>query len=109
VRAANGYQPHQPAPTARWSTGQPGAPTGHSGTRLTKWSFRDLLTVVLCSVRCAAGQSGASADKEGWELPNEAPTALRSLGAIKGPPSHHGAVPKHTTTLILHDHAFEVF
>jgi hypothetical protein len=29
--------------------------------------------------------SGAPADREGWELPNEALTAPRSLGAIKEP------------------------
>jgi hypothetical protein len=27
---------------------------------------------------------GAPVDREGWEFPNEAPTALRSLGNIKG-------------------------
>jgi hypothetical protein len=51
-----------------------------------KWPIRDLLTIVLCSVVCAIGQSGAPIDTEGWELPNEAPTTPKSLEAIKGPP-----------------------
>jgi hypothetical protein len=31
-------------------------------------------------------QSGAPATREGWELPNEAPMALRPFGTIKGTP-----------------------
>jgi hypothetical protein len=46
--------------------------------------------------------------EEGWELPNEASTASRPLGAIKGPPRRHGATHQalleHTTTPRLHDH-----
>ena len=38
------------------------------------------------TIRWCTGQSGALADKEGWELPNEAPMAPRPLGAIKGTP-----------------------
>jgi hypothetical protein len=41
---------------------------------------------LLFTVRWRTGQSGASTDNEGWELPNEAPTAPRPLGAIKGTP-----------------------
>jgi hypothetical protein len=41
---------------------------------------------LLCTVRWRTGQSGAPTNKEGWELPNEAPTAPRPLGAIKGTP-----------------------
>jgi hypothetical protein len=41
---------------------------------------------LLCSVRWRTGQSGAPTDREGWELPNEAPTAPRPLGTIKGTP-----------------------
>jgi len=41
---------------------------------------------LLFTVRCATGQSGAPATREGWELPNEAPTAPRPFGAIKGTP-----------------------
>jgi hypothetical protein len=41
---------------------------------------------LLFTVRCAIGQSGAPATREGWELPNEAPMALRPFGAIKGTP-----------------------
>jgi hypothetical protein len=39
---------------------------------------------LLFTVRCATGQSGAPATREGWELPNEAPMAPRPFGAIKG-------------------------
>jgi hypothetical protein len=42
--------------------------------------------MLLFTVRCATGQSGAPATREGWELPNEAPTAPRPFGAIKGTP-----------------------
>jgi hypothetical protein len=41
---------------------------------------------LLFTVRCATGQSGAPRTREGWELPNEAPTAPRPFGAIKGTP-----------------------
>jgi hypothetical protein len=64
-------------------------------------------------VRCATGQSGAHAGREGWELPNEAPTAPKPLGAIKGPPRRHGVVHQsyfeHTTTLRLHNNASKMF
>jgi hypothetical protein len=40
------------------------------------------------SIRCTA-------NREGWELPTEALTAYRSLGAMKGPPMSLGTVPKH--------------
>jgi hypothetical protein len=42
--------------------------------------------LLLFTVRCATGQSGAPATREDWELPNEAPTAPRPFGAIKGTP-----------------------
>jgi hypothetical protein len=42
--------------------------------------------LLLFTVRCATGQFGAPATREGWELPNEAPTAPRPFGAIKGTP-----------------------
>jgi hypothetical protein len=58
-----------------------GAPTASSSREGNCQS--DML---LCTVRCATGQSGAPADKEGWELPNEAPAAPRPLRAIKGTP-----------------------
>jgi hypothetical protein len=41
---------------------------------------------LLFTIRCATGQSGAPATREGWELPNEAPTAPRPFEAIKGTP-----------------------
>jgi hypothetical protein len=41
---------------------------------------------LLFTVRCAIGQSGAPATREGWELPDEAPMAPRPFGAIKGTP-----------------------
>jgi hypothetical protein len=41
-------------------------------------------------LHCA--MSDAHADMKDWELPNEAPTALRPFGAIKGPPRCHGIV-----------------
>jgi hypothetical protein len=55
---------------------------------------------VIVTVRCPVhtGQSRAHANKEGFGLPNEAPTAPRSLGAIKGTPRRivaKEAVPKH--------------
>jgi hypothetical protein len=40
--------------------------------------------MLLFAVPWRTGQSRAPADKEGWELPNEAPTAPRPLGTIKG-------------------------
>jgi hypothetical protein len=50
-----------------------------------------------CTMWCLVRheQSGAPADREGWELLNEAPMASRSFGAIKGPPRRHKVVPKH--------------
>jgi hypothetical protein len=48
---------------------------------------------VYCPVQ--TGQSDAHADGEGVELPNEAPTTPRSLGAIKGTPKRLLPVPKH--------------
>jgi hypothetical protein len=42
--------------------------------------------LLLFTVRCATGQFGAPATREGWELQNEAPTAPRPFGAIKGTP-----------------------
>jgi hypothetical protein len=50
-----------------------------------KWPISDPPTVVLCTARCITGQSCTPIDREGWELPNKAPMAPRSLGAIKGP------------------------
>jgi hypothetical protein len=41
---------------------------------------------LLCTVRWHTGKSGAPTESEGRELPNEAPTALRPLGTIKGTP-----------------------
>jgi hypothetical protein len=38
---------------------------------------------------------GAPVDREGVDLPNKAPMALRSLEAIKGTPRHLVVVPKH--------------
>jgi hypothetical protein len=65
---------------------QSSAPTRQSGaSRIGRESINDLVTVALCTIRCATRQSGAHTDKEGWELPNEAPTAPRPLWAIKGP------------------------
>jgi hypothetical protein len=50
---------------------------------LEKETQSDLLLFI---VRCATGQSGAPATREGWALPNEAPTAPRPFVAIKGTP-----------------------
>jgi hypothetical protein len=44
---------------------------------------------LLCTVRWCTGQSGAPANREGSELPNEAPMAPRPLGTIKGTPRRH--------------------
>jgi hypothetical protein len=41
---------------------------------------------LLSTVWSTTEQSGAPATREGWELPNEAPTAPRPFGAIKGTP-----------------------
>jgi hypothetical protein len=57
----------------------PGAPMASSSREGNCQS--DLL---LFTVRCATGQSDAPATREGWELPNEALTAPRPFGAIKG-------------------------
>jgi hypothetical protein len=35
--------------------------------------------LLLFTVWCATGQSGAPTNREGWELPNEAPTALSNI------------------------------
>jgi hypothetical protein len=61
-------------------------------------------------------QSGAPVDREGWELPTKALTTSRSVGAIKGPPSHLGVVPpppqkanfEHTTTSNLYNHTVDL-
>jgi hypothetical protein len=58
-----------------------GAPTASSSREENCQS--DLLLFIV--QRCTR-QSGAPVDKEGWELPNEAPTAPRPFGAIKGTP-----------------------
>jgi hypothetical protein len=66
-----------------------GAPTASSSREGNCQS--DLL---LFTVRCAIGQSGAPASMEDWELPNDAPTAPRPFGAIKGTPRHLKQVHK---------------
>jgi hypothetical protein len=43
---------------------------------------------LLCTVWWRTGQGGAPANRESWELPNEAPTTPRPLGTIKGTPMH---------------------
>jgi hypothetical protein len=71
------------------------------------------VTIALCTVECATRQSGAHTDREGWELPNEAPIAPRPLGAIKGPLGAMENYTKHfKSTLQLRDSAttlYEVF
>jgi hypothetical protein len=66
------------------SVGAPDSPmpsTGQSGAHLKrKGPIKDLLTVALCSVWCATGQSGALTYREGWEPPNEASRLLGHLG-----------------------------
>jgi hypothetical protein len=54
--------------------------------------INDLVTIALCTVWCATGHSGACTNREGWELPNEAPTAPRPLGCVKGPHWLYGDV-----------------
>jgi hypothetical protein len=44
--------------------------------------------------------SGAPIDIEGWELPNEALTTPRLLGAIKGTPRHMEHVLKHHKSIL---------
>jgi hypothetical protein len=58
-----------------------GAPTASSSREGNCQSDQLLFTV-----RWRTGQSGAPTDKEGWELPNEASTAHRPFGTIKGTP-----------------------
>jgi hypothetical protein len=58
-----------------------GVPTASSSTEGNYQSDS-----LLCTVRWRTGQSGAPANREDWELPNEAPTAPRPLGTIKGTP-----------------------
>jgi hypothetical protein len=58
-----------------------GAPTASSSRDGNCQSY-----MLLCIVRWSTGQSGAPIDMEGWELPNEAPKALRPLGTTKGIP-----------------------
>jgi hypothetical protein len=74
-----------------------GAPTA-SCSREGNFQSDPLLFIV----RCAIGQSGAPATREGWELPNEAPTAPRPFGVIKGTPRrlkhvHKGSQQVHTS------------
>jgi hypothetical protein len=66
-----------------------GAPTASSSREENHRSDPLLFTV-----RCATGQSGALANREGWELPNEAPTASRPFGTIKGTPRRLQQVKK---------------
>jgi hypothetical protein len=67
------------------------------------------LDMLLCTERWRTRQSGAPTDKEGWELPTEAPTAPRPLGAIKGTPRRmkavHQASIEHPKTPRLRMHA----
>jgi hypothetical protein len=44
--------------------------------------------LLLFTVRCATGQSGAPTNREGWELQNEAPTTPIPFETIKGTPRH---------------------
>jgi hypothetical protein len=72
-------------PTIKWSTGQFGAPTGRSCAPQKRKLANH---VILCSftIHClvCTGQFGAHATEGNQGLPNGAPTAPRSLGAIKG-------------------------
>jgi hypothetical protein len=52
-----------------------------------------MIVIVRCPVH--TGQSHAHANKEAFGLPNEAPMATRSLGAIKGTSRCIVAAPKH--------------
>jgi hypothetical protein len=70
-------------------TGRSGAPhrTARCPTEKETSQSVDSLSCpirVLFTVRCATGQSGAPTTREGSELSNEAPTAPRPFGAIKG-------------------------
>jgi hypothetical protein len=91
LQPCNDYLPRRRAPTVIWRTGRSGAPhwTVWCPTEKETSQSVDSLSCpmrILFTVRCATGQSGAPATREGWELPNEAPTAPRPFGAIKGTP-----------------------
>jgi hypothetical protein len=77
-----------------------GAPNCLVPTWNGKWPIRNLFIVALCTVRYATAHSSAPVDRECWELPNEAPTAPRSLGAVKGPPKRMEMFPKHTLSTL---------
>jgi hypothetical protein len=78
------------------SYGTPDGPMPHTGRSgapqkrklVNQWIICRALYAYcsLSGARCATGQSSAPATREGWELPNEAPTAPRPFGAIKGTP-----------------------
>jgi hypothetical protein len=74
-----------------------GAPTASSSREGNYQSDSLLFTV-----RCSTEQSGAPANREGWELPNEAPTDPRPFGTIKGTPRclqqvHNSSQQVHTS------------
>jgi hypothetical protein len=78
--------------TARWVTGQSGAPTEQSGAH----PRRNAANQQFCGrckrvVQCAPDSPVLPQIEEGWELPNEDPMAPRPLRAIKGAPMCHGA------------------
>jgi hypothetical protein len=93
LQPCNGYLPRRQAPTVIWRTGRSGAPhrTVRCPTEKETSQSVDSLSWPMCvlfTIRCATGQSSAPATRKGWELPNEAPTAPRPFGAIKGTPRH---------------------
>jgi hypothetical protein len=61
-----------------------------------KPAIRGFRIVPLCTVRCALDSPMHLRIEKVLELPNEAPTALMPLRAIKGTPTLHGEVPEHT-------------
>jgi hypothetical protein len=72
-------------PTVTWSTGRSGAPPGRYGApKRGNQSITRFSVVVLCSVRCAPDNPVHPWTEGKQGLPNGAPTAPSSLGAIKG-------------------------
>jgi hypothetical protein len=69
------------------SYGAPNGPVPHTGRSGAPQKRKPANQWILCHALCAYySLSDAPTTREGWELPNEAPTAPRPCGAIKGTP-----------------------
>jgi hypothetical protein len=83
-----------------------GSPDSPVTTQKGRQPIKRFCGCCIVAVPCTTRQSGAPLDKEGRELPNEAPTAPRPLGDIKRTPRSMEQYTNHTlSTLQPRDYA----